>query len=864
MEQLLRGPEIPEIAEQSFDDPIFWFPLRHHSPACAFHLQNTIRAMRPDCILIEGPENAQDMVSVLTDENTKPPVAFYYFYKDGRGFVSEDKEDYKCYYPFLDYSPELVALREAAARKIPARFIDLPYGEILIGTASQRGLRSEGEKQTYNDDYLLSRSQYLSRLCEKTGLREFGELWEKYFEIGGLSIETSQFVQQMLLWCGLSRAHTPQEEMEADGCLLRERYMAQKIAEASKEFQKILVVTGGFHTSGLQALLQRDGAGAGVSFTGTPVKLHHLKEEEQGVYPLSYSMEAADALNGYASGMQSPGFYQKVWETLCRQQEAASQPPDAPQAQGKSEPAQTETAPQQMREAAAGAYEAAVLHQLVSAGRKARQKKEGISSADVIGAMSMAKGLAALRGKREPGLYELRDGALSSFVKGECNLSTDLPLRILQELNTGTQVGNLCAGAPRPPILNDFEDKCRGFGLKIRESVPQEITLELFTKKKHLTISRFFYQMDFLESGFARRKKGSDLLNRRDKNRIRELWSYQFSSQVLSALIDVSTAGATVAEAARSRLISKSAESEGCREAARLLTQGFLMGFLEEQAGMGAHLKQVLAADGDFFSLTEGFSHLRMLYELQELYQVEDTVELSELLSACFQKIVQLLPSMAQVTEEQLQSCMESCLSLYQMTGRTAFAQLRPVLMEAFERLLEKEGIQPGLEGAVLGLLYGGDRSGTGGAHVAEAAAGGVDGADCTESANRWERRIQETACGYLQGTEEMHMKSAAFLRGLFYTARDFVFVQEGFLAMIDALIARLGPEAFLQLLPELRMAFGYFTPMETDRVAAKAAALHGAAKQELLHGRSVSPVEYRYGRQLDEYAQARLQEEDL
>ena len=74
-------------------------------------------------------------------------------------------------------SPELTALRQADQRGIHAEFIDLPYMEILAGTAENRGIRSEGEKQTYNDDYLLSRSRYLKLLCEKTGLRDFEEFW---------------------------------------------------------------------------------------------------------------------------------------------------------------------------------------------------------------------------------------------------------------------------------------------------------------------------------------------------------------------------------------------------------------------------------------------------------------------------------------------------------------------------------------------------------------------------------------------------------------------------------------------------------------------------------------------------------------
>ena len=818
-------PEVPPVTSEvppgswDLNSPVLYFPIRHHSLACGFHLKKAIEAYEPDCILIEGPENAGEMIPVLAHEQTRAPVALYYFFRDKKGLLSEKKEDYRCYYPFLDCSPELVALREAKAREIPARFIDLSYAEILLGTRRGNTLsgadgagedaakENDAEEQPresgsfqYNDDYLLSRSRYVRLLCEKTGLRSFAEFWEKYFEIEGLFLGTQEFVERMLAYCRLTRSHTPWQEPEDDGCLLRERYMAQQIAQASRDFQRILVVTGGFHTPALTELVkwQEDH----FEYIGERVKLHSFGEGEQGVYPLAYSMEAADALNGYASGMQSPGFYQQVWEALM-----AGEEPE-------------------------GVYREAVLNQLVRAGRGARKKKEGISSYDVICALSMARGLAALRGKREPGLYELWDGALSSFVKGERNASTDLPMRILQELNTGRQTGILCRDAKRPPLLSDFEQQCRRFGLKIQSSARQEVTLELFTKKKHLSMSRFFYQMEFLETGFAVRKKGADLVGRRDKSRIRELWEYRYGAQVLSALVDVSMAGATVAEAARAMMIRKFGESTGSRDAAALLARGFLMGFLEEQADMGSHIREVILEDGDFFSLTEGFSHLRMLYELQELYQVEDAAELSGLLHMSFQKIVQLLPSMAQVKEEQLNACMESCLSLYQMTGKKGFTHFRPGLLTALTLLLEKKDLRPGLEGAVLGILYGYDSD--------------------------YGERIEAAAAGYLRGTEKRQLMSAAFLRGLFFTARDLVFVREGFLAMIHELLSELSVEAFLRLLPELRQAFGYFTPLETDRIAGRAAALCGGKKRELLKGRMVSPREYAYGEQLNAWAAQR------
>ena len=808
MEQLLRSEEVSEIGEHyDLNAPVLFFPVRHHSPVCSFHLTKAIEDYSPDCILIEGPKNAEALIPTLIHRDTKPPLALYYSYKDREGVISPAKEEYKCYYPFLDCSPELTALRQADQRGIHAEFIDLPYMEILAGTAENRGIRSEGEKQTYNDDYLLSRSRYLKLLCEKTGLRDFEEFWEKYFEIRGLSMKTSEFVRQMRVYCGLSRSHTLAEELEADGCLLRERYMAQQIAGASEKYRKILAVTGGFHTDGLRTLLEYQ-EGRGARFLGKPVQLHKADEKDQSVYSMAYSMEAADALNGYASGMQSPGFYDQVWKRL-----EAEESPDR-------------------------AYPDTVLHFLAAAGRRARRKDESISVYDEACAFSMAEGLASLRGKRSPGLYELRDSTLSSFVKGEYSVSTDGPLRILSQITTGEQTGTLCAEAVRPPLLDDFERQCALFGLKIHSTAEQECTLEIFAKKKHLQMSRFFYQTEFLGCGFARRKKGSDLVKRRDRNRVREIWYYRWSAQVTAALIDASVSGGTVEEAVRTRFRMRFAGCGGCQEAAELLVSGFLMGLYDEQEKSAGRFARILAEDGDFFSLSRGFSHLVMLSELQDLYQVRDRMDLDRLIEICFQKILQLLPFMGQTGEEEQQACMECLRSLYQITEKETYALYRPVFADAMERMLERRPLNPGIEGAALGLLYG------------------IDG-------NSGER-IKTAAEGYMQGTEEARRGSAAFLRGLFFTARDYVFASGDFLELIDGLLGRLSTEEFLKLLPELRLAFSYFTPMETDRIAARAAAFHGKKGQDILRRRAASPEEYAYGETLDHYIREQMKGADL
>ncbi len=49
----------------------------------------------------------------------------------------------------------------------------------------------------------------------------------------------------------------------------------------------------------------------------------------------------------------------------------------------------------------------------------------------------------------------------------------------------------------------------------------------------------------------------------------------------------------------------------------------------------------------------------------------------------------------------------------------------------------------------------------------------------------------------------------------------------DSFVKMTDELLKLLDTEEFMEMLPELRMAFGYFTPTETDRIAAHVAGLY-------------------------------------
>lgn len=797
MDEILRSEEMDQIEETatafSYERPVLYFPVRHHSPACSFHLKRVIEEYQPDCILVEGPVSANDLLTIMTHEDTRAPFAVYYSYRDVKGYISEEKEDYKCYYPFLDYSPELVAVREGQKKGIPVEFIDLPYSEILIASKKGKGLLKAEEKNNYNDDYLLAKNKYVEQLVLKTGLRNFDELWEKYFEINGIHESTEQFVRHMMAYCVLSRSHSGEEDLEAEGCLSREVFMAHKIREKEKAYHRILVVTGGFHTPALI----KHGETKDQSHRDYP--LHSMEKGAEGTYLMSYSMEACDSLNGYASGMPYPGYYQDIFE---------------------------ETKTQNVN-----AFEDIALKYLVATGGAVRKKEGGISAYDEISAYSMLLGLASLRGKEAPGIYELFDSVLSGFIKGEYNPSTDLPLRILKEKLTGNGIGKLCKDARIPPIVQDFEDKCRKFKLNINVTLSSEVKLEIFSSRRHRAISTFFYQMEFLNTNFAVKIKGPDLRTKKDRNLIREIWKYKWSSQVVAALIDVSVAGAVLLEACTAIALKRMKEDMNSRDGTLLLTKMYEMDLTDQLPGILYRMEGILLRDGDFFSVVEALSGLILLEEQNRLYRTE--MELAGLIGSACEKIIYLLPYMAKIKEEDLTSAMTALKTIYQLMQREEYIEKREVYYEALQKLLTFKDLQAGLEGCIRGILYG----------------CGLSTVD----------EIEKVCYGYMAGTHDKLLSGAKLFRGLFFTARDLVFVGSSFIKMMDSFLEKLSEEDFMRILPELRMAFGYFTPREIDEIAGKAAGEHGRKGKELLALEEITPLIYQYGRELNDEVLKRM-----
>ncbi|MFD9725809.1 DUF5682 family protein [Streptomyces sp. NPDC059072] len=92
--------------------------VRHHSPALAAVVPALLDASGADVVCVELPADFQPWLTHLADPETLAPIALAGTSGDGR----------LAFYPFADFSPELAAIRWAAATGATVLCCDLPLG----------------------------------------------------------------------------------------------------------------------------------------------------------------------------------------------------------------------------------------------------------------------------------------------------------------------------------------------------------------------------------------------------------------------------------------------------------------------------------------------------------------------------------------------------------------------------------------------------------------------------------------------------------------------------------------------------------------------------------------------------------------
>jgi len=659
------------------------------------------------------------------------------------------------YYPLCELSPELAAIRAGLAQGADVRFIDLSFPEKVEADALVEQTGPRHGPQSLQEEGWLAHSRLLKAACLRTGSRDPDDLWDHLYEVDYHDLPTADFIRNVLTYCALARHDYSTAELTADGTLAREQGMAAAIAEHAQG--RVLVVTGGFHTVALPE-----------TQPANPKPLR-IAPDDHLLVLMRYSFEQLDRLNGYASGMPAPEFYQRMWE-------------------GQS-----------------------TARLLVEIARQCRRANLGVSTADAVAALSHAERLANLRGHRRSSREDLLDSVRSVFIKGTDDAEGVAVLAVARKLLAGSRVGNVPASAGQPPIVHDFRRTATQLKLKLDKLDDTEVALDLYRKKPHREISRLFHRLAFLDTPFATFLRGPDFVHGSNLQRIQEVWKYHWSPQTESTLIERSLYGSTVEEAATSVLLERfeQAEAAGQGRSAGLATQLVVhacrMGLHKHTQDLLNRVSSLLADDAAFDSLVRAMDNLLALQVSSEPLEAHHLAGLPELAAAAYRRACFGIPSLITTPAEDELRMLDALNGLLQAVRALGDG---PELMQLRSPALATLATTPGsgsaaMRGGAVGVLY-------------------ADGQFTDEDLVRHLR-------GHLLSSRDDGSDGPNFLRGLLKTARNVLWQAPDCVNCLNEVISGWDESRFIKLLPLLRLALADLTPRETDHVAREVALLLGA-----------------------------------
>jgi hypothetical protein len=466
------------------------FGVRHHGPGSARSLRKVLESLKPDMVLLEGPPDAQEIVTLAKHEDMNPPVAM---------LVYATEEPRKAvYYPFATFSPEWQAIQYALKQDVPLRFMDLPQfhrlgiepeipAEAPPPSPDEADATPEAQEKPEPGQPMLRRDP-LRALAEAAGYSDSERWWEHMVEHRRNARDLFDGILEAMAALR-EKADVPEDAID----LQREAYMRQTIRSAQKEgYERIAIVCGAWHAP---VLTDPDKDFSAKSDAALLKDLPKVKTSATWV-PWTYSR--LTFWSGYGAGVESPGWYHHLW----------------------THPDET------------------TVRWMTRIARLLRDEDIDCSSSHVIESVRLAETLAALRQRPLPGLPELNDAARSVFL-----FDNDLPMRLIAEkLIVGERLGDVPGDAPAVPLQQDVQREQKRLRLK-PEATAKTLDLDL-RNATDLDRSRLLHRLRLLgiEWGTPQRHSGG-------KGTFHELWDLHWQPEFSVSIIEAGVWGNTVLDA---------------------------------------------------------------------------------------------------------------------------------------------------------------------------------------------------------------------------------------------------------------------------------------------------------------------------
>jgi hypothetical protein len=315
------------------------------------------------------------------------------------------------FWPFAVFSPEWQAMSWAAHRGVPVSFMDLPAGVLLGGETPDPHAVADAP---------TVRTDPIAVLARVAGHDDPERWWEDVIETRRDGDPFDALTEAMTA----VRADRPETDRRT---LQREAHMRKILrARLKAGSRRIAVVCGAWHAPALVGKLP----GA----TADNALLRGLATARVTVTWVPWTHSRLAASSGYGAGVGSPGWYRHLFSTARHPLERWM------------------------------ALSAGVL----------RAHDLPTSTAHVIDSVRLARTLAHLRDRPEPGLTEVIDATRAVLCEGN-DLAVDL---VLRDAVVGEELGRVPDSAPMVPLESDLRATAKSLRLRF-DATAKEVTLDL-------------------------------------------------------------------------------------------------------------------------------------------------------------------------------------------------------------------------------------------------------------------------------------------------------------------------------------------------------------------------------------------------
>ncbi|MBD2464667.1 hypothetical protein H6G89_27045 [Oscillatoria sp. FACHB-1407] len=637
------------------------FGIRHHGPGSARSLCQSLEALRPDMVLVEGPPDAEAALPLLIHPQMRPPVALLVYVPDN--------PQRAVYYPFAVFSPEWQALRYALEQQVPVRFMDLPQAHRLAmggeagedvkdNEVAEEGQATEAIAPTPHSPLPQATCQTdpLSLLAQAAGYSDGERWWEHLVEQRQDSTELFAAILEAMV---VLRAEVEQTTAWLSPLEpLREAYMRKTIREAEKQgFQKIAVVCGAWHAPALVNMPPAKDDNALLK--GLP----KCKVETTWV-PWTHGRLSMSS--GYGAGIESPGWYQHLWDQGERSQQRSPQW------------GQTQSASKTMDSS---------ICWMTQVARLLRKQDLDASSANVIEAVRLAETLAALRDRPLPGLPELNEATQTVLCFGD-----PLPMQLIHnQLIVGERLGKVPDETPMVPLQQDLQRQQKRLRMK-PDAAETSLDLDL-RKPLDLERSQLLHRLRLIHLPW-----GKPQLLGNTKGTFRESWQLQWKPEFAIRLIEAGVWGNTVESAATAWTCDRSNRAN-LPELTELIDQTLVANLPSVIAHLMARLQAEAAIASDITHLMAALPPLVNVMRYGTVRQFETEV-VGHVVDGLITRICVGLPVASASLDD------EAAANLYRLIiavqGAIGLLQ-QPNALERWQQVLAKLADQQGLHGLLAG-----------------------------------------------------------------------------------------------------------------------------------------------------------------